>query len=296
MAPTGEYTYSKYQAEETHPNFDPTWLEETSQGALNPDLVERIEALDPTAVRDQDGDQYHEFKKSILDQIIGDYTSQTLNLPLAPYFADKPFPAGNRWRVKYLPPALRESVQKNNLKMARDYFASLACATDNPLKKIAKKLARHLSAVGLHSGLNAKFLLDNPNGFSVHGSGRFRFDCVNFAELAASDLKDIGEITIRYMKMDSRMEADPSDVSVKAKITDQGLYSFYVPGGLTDAAGSGPVSHTTLLVSDTHNHYLIVSNETVRYLETPDIMQAVRKIYGEDFKNFTFEDRIYRNP
>lgn len=183
-----------------HPEFDPSYLEETNKGALPYDLLYSVQLLDPFAVVDQDGDGYREIERNAFEQIVRMEGLDARPFPLAPFFDDRNVVVEGH-RLKYLPEALKEATDRHDFPAARSYFARLAGNFTDPLESLALPLAAHLAASAMHAGVNIDdgVSLEGPSGFSVFRDGRLRLDCGLYAQLAHSDLAGVRGVRFTYV-------------------------------------------------------------------------------------------------
>ncbi|MDP2599380.1 MAG: hypothetical protein Q8P84_01415, partial [Deltaproteobacteria bacterium] len=161
---------------------------------------------------------------------------------------------------------------------------------DNPLNVAALSLAQYLAAQLMHSGLNLddSIRLHTPSGFSVHGSGRLRVDCVLFSELGHEVLKDIPGLTFQYISLRSR--ENPVSISVsKPAAKETQYYKFDTPESFDDPSGSKGL-HLILMVVDENNHHLIIDNESVRYFDAEDPMAFFKGIYRDEYREYCIKD------
>ncbi|MBI2981938.1 MAG: hypothetical protein HYY44_06575 [Deltaproteobacteria bacterium] len=226
------------------------WLEETHL-RLDKATLRQIRDADPDALRDSDGDGYWEVPENLLDQITG---NPARPLPLATYFEERGECSSGAKRLEGLSAKLWVATKRHDFAAARDYFTGKAKGAESPLKRVKKRLSRHLGATASHMRGNVaeSATLDGPSGFSVRYDGRLRFDCVLFAQLAHSDLQGIPGLKFHYLIL---ISATPPP---------------------------NRINHVLLLVSDLKHpgKHLLVDSGAVTYLESGDIWAEIRSLYS----------------
>lgn len=278
------FHYTKYSSVKPQKSseFGPKWLEETHRGPLDPKIEAEIRKKDPSAIRDLDGDGYQEFEKSATKRIIKN--KKDAHIPLATFFGDTPSLLEKMKRVLGLPLELIVPTYYHDFGEARKYFTQLAVGEENPLAVVAEPLAKHLAASMMHSGidLDDSVSIKDQQGLSVHGSGRLRGDCLAFAELAHSNLRNIPGLTFKYIKVGQGKVKSiiPSGHSRLSPSSVSGIKSleYDIPKGLKDDSAS---AHVVLLVSDKEGRSLLVDNNKVDYLRTQDSHAFIRSRYSQ---------------
>ncbi len=199
-----------------HTEYNDLKLEETHLGPLDPEIVSLARTIEPGSITDHDNDGYLEVDKETLTYIEFLY-DRCVSHPLAPFFHDGIIDnsvADNRF--DHLLEIFVGPVVNNDFLGARELFASWVDSYGLNLFDLAIPLAQHLAATAMHVGMNVEdwVTLDSSSGFSVHKSGRLRFDCGLFAQLAHSNLVGISGLTFNYIMMD-REDPDMPEATMK---------------------------------------------------------------------------------
>ena len=287
-----DFVYTHYEASGRHADYDTAWLEETNQRPLNASTIDAIRKKDFKAVRDSDKDGYLEVEESVLKGVLEANKMGSWSLPLAPYFADHKNKWADRWRLDVLPKTLAEATAAYDFEGARRFFGGATVFSEDPLQDIAKVLALHLASQAMHSGVNVpeNIHLNTSTGFSVHGSGRLRFDCGLFAELGHSDLMDIAGVSSWYIQLNSRDKPAEKERSISTNEKEL-FYDFYTPKGLDDPSASSDnpfVNHLILYANDGNGHNIIVDNTSVRYFKSMGSTATLHRLYKKNFEKMCF--------
>lgn len=222
-------------SEHPGPKPDKLWLEETKAGAF------------PGALRDEDGDGYHEIPwLRVALKLTADPFAKPIGL--AHYFDDRSFSitpslVALHFATQHSTEELERIqalAESHELEKAKLFFLLKADAQENPLQKIRPYLHVYLNLSAVHSGYGLSDdvqVENNPYGFSVMADGRWRVDCGIFAQLARAVLRDIPDLNFHYIYLRSNK---PSQ------------------------------AHVVLLVSDANNRHLLVDNGSVLYFQNDD--------------------------